>query len=120
VLLIAAVLLVVLGIAHSFLGERFILVRLFKRGKLPKLLGSDSFTQGTLRFAWHLTTVAWVGFAAILVSVRTTGQVDTVHALYMVSVVSVLSAVLAAWFTRGRHLSWIVFLAVAGLSAAAA
>ena len=54
-----------LGLVHSYLGERFILTRLFKR-ELPTLLGSDWFTKRILRFAWHLTTVAWWGFAAIL------------------------------------------------------
>jgi hypothetical protein len=63
VLNIAAVLMFVTGIAHSYLGERYILIRLFKRDGLPKILGSAAFTSGTLRFVWHLTTVAWRGGA---------------------------------------------------------
>ncbi len=66
-LLIAAALLVAIAAAHSLLGERYILMRLFRRGPLPKLFGSDWFTRRTLRFAWHLTSVAWLGFAALLV-----------------------------------------------------
>lgn len=66
-LIIAALLLIFIGLAHSYLGERFILVRLFKR-QLPKLFGSDAFTKQVLRFAWHLTTVAWFGYAAILIT----------------------------------------------------
>lgn len=54
----AAVLLLLIGLAHSYLGERYIFVRLF-RLELTKLFGSDWFTERTLRFAWHLTTVAW-------------------------------------------------------------
>ena len=48
------------------LGEKYILIRLFKRNNLPKLLGSDWLTKRVLRFAWHLTSIAWWGFAAIL------------------------------------------------------
>ena len=60
-LLAAAALAVVLGIAHSYLGERFILVRLFRRADLPKLVGSAELTKQTLRLAWHITTVLAFG-----------------------------------------------------------
>jgi hypothetical protein len=56
--MLAFALVVATGIAHSYLGERYILIRLFKRGDLPKLSVGTEFTKGTLRFAWHLTTVA--------------------------------------------------------------
>jgi hypothetical protein len=54
------------GIVRSVFGERYILVRLFRRTDLPRLFGGTRFTTRTLRFAWHITTVAWWGFAAIL------------------------------------------------------
>ena len=53
-----------LGLFHSVLGEKYILIRLFRREDLPKLFGTDDFTKRTLRFAWHLTTVAYWGLAA--------------------------------------------------------
>jgi hypothetical protein len=65
-LALAAVLAASVAVAHSYLGERYILVRLFKRQDLPKLFGSDWFTKRTLRFAWHITSVAWLGLAAPL------------------------------------------------------
>ncbi|MBA3657097.1 MAG: hypothetical protein H0W69_07085, partial [Gemmatimonadaceae bacterium] len=46
-LLIAALLTVVVGLAHSYLGERYILLRLFRRDDLPHLFGSDVFTKRT-------------------------------------------------------------------------
>ncbi len=53
VLLVAAALLAAgVGAAHSYLGERYILTRLFRRQDLPKLFGSDWFTRRTLRFAF--------------------------------------------------------------------
>jgi hypothetical protein len=54
-LLAAATLTCLLALAHSYLGERYILTRLFRRDDLPRLLGGTGFTKRTLRFAWHLT-----------------------------------------------------------------
>ena len=63
---LSIILCILVGFAHSIPGEKYILIRLFKRNNLPKLFGSDYFTIRTLRFAWHLTTFSWFGFAAIL------------------------------------------------------
>jgi hypothetical protein len=83
---------------HSFLGERYILNRLFKRDNLPHLFGSDQFTKGTLRFAWHITTLAWFGFAALLML-----KPDSTVVLLTVSLVFALSGVLSGFYTKGKH-----------------
>ncbi|MBA7630226.1 MAG: hypothetical protein GH143_08270 [Calditrichaeota bacterium] len=49
-LIVGAVLTFAIGLAHSYLGERYILIRLFRRSNLPQLFGSDDFTKRTLRF----------------------------------------------------------------------
>jgi hypothetical protein len=110
----AAALIVATGLAHSYLGERYILMRLFKREDLPKLFGSAEFTIGTLRFAWHLTTVAWWGLA-YLVFLAAGPALSPRSVLQAVAVVSLVSAAFPIYFTRGRHLSWVVFLAVSAL-----
>ena len=110
-LLVAAALTVLIGIAHSVLGERYILMRLFRQ-PLPKLFGSDHFTKNTLRFAWHITTIAWFGFAAILVHLHG-GELSRTHVLAAIGLVFGISAVIALAASRGRHLSWIVFGAIA-------
>jgi hypothetical protein len=104
----AAIIMLLTGIAHSYLGERYILIRLFRRNKLPELLGSDEFTKNTLRFAWHITSVTWFGIAAVL-------YFDNNHSsifLYSVAAISLVSALMAAVFTKGKHLSWIAFLSI--------
>jgi len=110
-LVAAAVFLLAIGLAHSYLGERYILIRLFRRD-LPELFGSDVFTKRTLRFAWHLTTVAWWGYAALLLFRFSSAQTS----LHVVSVTFFVSAVVSFVGARGRHFSWVVFLAVAGLA----
>lgn len=110
-MILAAVLLVAIGLAHSYLGERYILMRLFRRA-LPPLFGSDAFTRTTLRFAWHVTTVAWWGFAALLLA----GLDDAATSLRIVAATFFVTGAIALIASRGRHLSWIVFFAVAALS----
>jgi len=116
-LLAATVLTIAIGITHSWLGERYIISRLLRRDDLPKLFGDDSFTRQTLRFAWHLTTVAWSGLAAVLlvlsgvmIGVRVSDGL-----IFAVAQTFVASAVLALILTRGRHLSWVVYSIIAAL-----
>jgi hypothetical protein len=113
-MLLAAILLVVLGLAHSILGERYILVRLFRRGDLPRLFGSSQFTTRTLRFAWHITTVAWFGFAALLLQISQ-GQLTPYNAVQIIGVTSIASGFLPLIITRGRHLSWVVLFVIGGM-----
>jgi hypothetical protein len=116
-LLSAALVTIALGITHSWLGERYIIRRLLRRTDLPTLFGDDSFTRQTLRFAWHLTTVAWFGLAAVLTVIA--GALPGVRVsdglIFAVAQTFTLSAVLALILTRGRHLSWVVFATIATL-----
>lgn len=112
----AAVLVVGIGIAHSWLGERYILMRLFRRQNMPHLFGSDDFTKRTLRFAWHITTVAWFGAAALLLILASYPIDDSARMLSRVIAATFLvSSIVALLGSRGRHLSWVVFLLIAVL-----
>jgi hypothetical protein len=110
-LLAAAFLVFVTGCAHSYLGERYILLRLFRRGNLPKLFGGTEFTAGTLRFAWHITTVAWWAIALLLVFAAH-NTLSPAIVLHVIAGAALVSAVLPLVFTRGKHLSWAAFLLV--------
>ena len=111
----AAFLTVVIGVAHSYLGERHILIRLFRRNELPKLFGSADFTIRTLRLAWHLTTVAWWGFAVILVLLANPPLTPEPVGLVIGCTFLIHSAV-ALIGSRGKHLSWPVFLAIGAIA----
>lgn len=111
----AAVLLFFLGLGHSVLGERYILVRLFRRDNLPKLFGGSVFTVRTLRFAWHITTVAWWGMAVLLWQVAS-GDVGRGTVLAVLGWTMLLSGTLPLVITRGRHLSWIVLFLVGAVA----
>jgi hypothetical protein len=108
----AASLALVIGVAHSYLGERYILARLFRWPDLPKLFRNLEFTTRTLRFAWHVTSVAWWGFAAILALLARPPV--SFHAISLIVGITFLvtsAAVLVG--SRGRHLAWPLFLLIA-------
>lgn len=113
-LYLAAALMFITGFAHSYLGERYLLIRLFKRDNLPKLLGDTAFTTGTLRFVWHLTTVVWWGLAYV-VFCAAQSELTVVQTLRVIAMVALVSGLFPLFFTRGRHLSWIVFFVVGAL-----
>ncbi len=110
-LVAASILMVLLGAAHSILGERLV-VRPMQRIPQPELLGSDVFTKRTLRFVWHIMTVMAWGFAAVLWLEPTT----TVRWILISTFAA--TAVLTVALSRGRHVSWVLEAAIAALIAA--
>jgi len=103
-LLVAGALLL-LAAAHSALGESDILRPLFAAEwtmeRTPRWA-----TELILRFAWHLTSVAWIALALIVLDVAM---------LPTVGVMMLVSAVIIFVMLRG-HLAWPIFL-VGGLAA---
>lgn len=65
-LLLAAGISAVGGVLHSILGERLMFSKLATEG-LPEILRSPVFALRVLRLFWHLVSVAWWGFTALLV-----------------------------------------------------
>jgi peptidoglycan/LPS O-acetylase OafA/YrhL len=116
-LIAGSILLVIIGFIHSILGEKYILIRLFRRENLPHLMGSDWFTKQTLRFAWHITTLAWWGFAAILYILATPDSTPVASnqqtVLHIIALVFAISGLVSLVFSRGKHLSWVFFFVIA-------
>lgn len=93
--------LVLLAVAHSTLGESSILRPLFKQEwniDEPRWA-----VERILRFAWHLTSVAWLALAAVLLGVSV---------LPVVAVFCAVSAAVVFVMLRG-HLAWPLFLLAA-------
>jgi len=112
-LMIAAVLSVLIGIAHSVLGEKLLLGPLFRRGELPKLLGSSTFARNVLRFAWHLTTVLAVGIGVVIGYLASSPlDAKAVWILRALSITFGVSTLVSLIGARGKHFSWWVFLII--------
>lgn len=110
-LYLSAILLLCVAIAHSYLGERYILIRLFRRNDLPKIFGSADFTIRTLRFAWHITSIAWLGLASLLVLAAHPPIQPHIVGL-VIGVTFIAHFLIALVGSKGKHLSWPVFLAI--------
>ena len=108
---VAAGLCFAIGLAHSILGERYILIRLFRRPDLPKLFGGTEFTVRTLRFAWHLTSIAWWG-AAVIFFYMARDRLTSASVAGVLAGVFLVSAAITLFASRGRHFAWPVFLAI--------
>lgn len=115
-LYLASILLVLIGIIHSYMGEKYILIRLFKRDDLPKLRGSDWFTKRAMRFAWHLTSIAWWGFSAVLMTIALPSSNVEKTVLLITAIVFAVSGLSSVIITHGKHRSWIFFFLISGLS----
>lgn len=107
---------ILIAALHSVLGEKYILERLLRRSDLPRLFGSDVLTRQTLRFAWHVTSIAWIGFAAVTLSLASRTPIDAGSAVIIEIVrwTFLLTALVALFGSRGKHFAWVVFLAIAG------
>jgi len=114
-LYLAALLTIGVGLVHSILGERYIISRLPREEGMPRLLGSRTFTFLTLRFAWHITTIAWFGFAAILV-LMAHGALTRQNLAMVIAATFLLSGLITLVVSRGRHFAWIVFLAIGAIA----
>lgn len=100
----------VLAALHSYLGERYTIIRLLRR-ELPHLFGSDVFTKQVIRFAWHLTSVVWFGLGVYLIALEQSWP----SPIRILAITFFVSGLLPIYFTKGKHLSWVFFFAIAAL-----
>lgn len=106
--MIAAAAFALLAVVHSVLGELSILRPLFRASwttPIPRWA-----VETIVRFVWHLTSVAWLGLAAISLGVPVTTAVFAVALISGVAIVVMLPG----------HLAWPVFGLAAVASAAEA
>ena len=116
-LVTAAILTIVIGVVHSWLGEVRLIGPLVSAKTSQGILAKSAFARGVLRFAWHLTSIAWWGLAAMMWELSSgpiAGHDRVILAIIGLMFLATGATTLIA--SRGRHLAWIVFLAIAGLS----
>lgn len=115
-LIFAAFLTFVIGAVHSWLGEHRLIGPLLAPDNRHGIL-AHAFARLVLRFAWHLTTLAWWGFAAILGILALSpvgGQGRMI--LLVIAPLFLAMGLFTLTTSRGRHVSWPFFLAIGGLS----
>ncbi len=120
--LAAALLLVLIGLVHSLLGEKLIFRRMRQGGFIPTQ-GGSALREPHVRIlwaTWHVVSVLGFGMAALLAWLAQAAQAPLAQGL----IAQVLAASLAAsgalvlLGTKGKHPGWIGLLLAAGLVAA--
>ncbi len=115
-LYLPALLFIVLGVAHSYLGERYVLAPIFRLPDLPKLLGSTAYMQRILRLAWHVTSLAWWGLASI-VFMLAHPPLNARAVSIAVGITALASCGMVLVLTRGRHVAaWVMFLIIGAVT----
>ncbi len=116
-LLIAAAVLLVIGIMHTVLaewkGDRRLVWRIQQLTLFESDDAKDLLAKRIVRLAWHATSLVWCGCAVVLAYVafvEATGPIIAV--VRILSAVFLLHSVLSLAIARGRHASWLGFLIV--------
>jgi hypothetical protein len=115
-LLVAAFLALFVAVGHSVAGEKLILRPILRDCELPPVLGSRDFTRRTLRAGWHLMSVFALGMGVILLEQARPDVVHSVHTVRHVAMTLLISGIVLAVMTRGRHFAVIFFLLAAGFA----
>jgi hypothetical protein len=108
-LLCSAAVLIFIGCAHSYLGERVVFSRLFALPNLPLLHNDRHYTEQMLRFAWHLTSLAWWGLAAVVAALAGASATPRMIGM-LIGATVILSGVVIVATAGKRHPAWWLFL----------
>lgn len=111
----AAILLFLAGLMHSLLGEKNLIRPLLAREDFPVVFGSQRNGRLTLWFGWHALTLFWWAQAYVLA--RMAVDVETAAETVLITLAGAcgLLGLTALLVSKGKHLSWVFFLPLAGI-----
>lgn len=104
-----AILLILISVFHSIVGERLILQPINKADNLPKIWGSRQATFRTIEATWHLVSVLWLGLAAHLLMMQFYPQCTTKSFLIIFGLIFGFLTIVPLVWSVGKHKSWLVF-----------
>lgn len=116
-LIVAGILITLVGVVHSALGEILIFSRMRKGTLVPKI-GKPILRERHVRIlwaTWHLVTIFGFGFAAVLFQAALPASEAAIYdaALNSTAVVMLVGSVLVCFATKGMHPGWVGLLVVA-------
>ena len=114
-LLAAGVLMILIGVAHSVIGE-ILIFRQLRAGTIVPLLAPAPLRERHLRILWanwHLCSA----LAALLIVIARSPDLPTYAPnIRIIAVATLAGSVLVLYATKGRHPGWFGLLVAAGLS----
>ncbi len=117
--LFAGILAVIVGLVHSFLGERWVFKRMRQGGVVP-INGGTVLREPHVRIlwaSWHVVTVLGWCIACLLIRFATLPDaVIREHFAWFILAIAVamlVSAAIVFFATKGKHVGWVGLLTVA-------
>jgi hypothetical protein len=106
------------ALVHSTVGERLFVRPIIARMDWSGLPLNPAFARRVVRLAWHVTSVTWLGFGAILLSPAL--GIHSAQVAYWVALATFGTAFLMTGAgTRWQHRGWPVFAVITAALAAA-
>ncbi|RXT48025.1 hypothetical protein B6S44_23355 [Bosea sp. Tri-44] len=117
--LAAGLLMILIAIAHSVIGE-ILIFRQLRAGTIVPLLAPAPLRERHLRILWanwHLCSVLGWGLAALLILLAMSPDLPA-HALQVriIAIATLAGSVLVLFATKGRHPGWLGLLVAAALA----
>lgn len=110
---VAAILLILVGLMHSVMGEKNLIRPLLAQENFPIVLGSQRNGRLTLWFGWHALTLFWWSQAYVLVQMGFDPSRAGQSTLISLAYASGALGLVALFVSKGKHLSWVFFLPMA-------
>jgi hypothetical protein len=117
--IISGILLVLLGLAHSFFGEWLIFKHKRKKGSIVPTIVNTDLRQRHLRIMWanwHFTTILGWCLAFILIRLGLNPGVlpleVTLWIIQASAAGTLLGSLLVLFATKGRHPGWLALLVI--------
>jgi len=120
--LVAAIIAVLTGLAHSVLGE-ILIFRHLRNGSLVPELGAPPLRERNVRIiwaTWHLATLFGWAFAGVLLQLALGHPMSASLVTGAIVFAYLGGAALVLVGTKGQHPGWVTLTAVAALTASGA
>lgn len=108
-LIIVALLLALMAIFHTVVGEKYILQPIKAADNLPKMWDSRKYTFRTIQATWHLVSILWLGLAGYLIGLEFAPARSDDFALVIFGTIFGGLAIVPLVWESGNHKSWIPF-----------
>jgi hypothetical protein len=110
-LLLAGCLTILVGLVHSFLGEKLIFSHLRRGQVVPTHIGTP-LRERHIRIiwaTWHIVSILGIGMAGLLFWLALpSSSIENVQLIKnIIAIPMFLSAMLVLWATEGRHPGWV-------------
>ena len=99
----------VTAFTHSYFGERRLIGPLVAASAG---IMSRTLAKQVVRFAWHLTTMLWVGQALLLLREANAPSSLDRALVGGIGVSNIVAGLFDAVFTRGKHIGWQLLTAI--------